>query len=308
MSASRTSSSDADIDIARLFGALWRDKWKILLVSILVGVLAAFAFAAMTPSYRADSRVVIEENETFFTRPQDDNAPVSNAVDLESVASQVEIITSTDLLARVAEEIQLANFAEFDETKGSSIFKEALITFGFMRDPKEVPVEARVLAAVREKLEVYAVQDSRVIVIEFTSASADLASRFPNALAQAYVDLEGRARLESTGDASRFLEAEIEALRQSVRTAEERVEDFRSANGLFLGQNDEVLATQQLSELSTQLSGVRADRSSLNARVRSLETALSAGAALDTLPDVIASPLVSRLTDQRAQLSAQQAD
>ncbi|MEO1701789.1 MAG: Wzz/FepE/Etk N-terminal domain-containing protein [Pseudomonadota bacterium] len=308
MSAGSRASVDADIDIVRLFGALWRDKWKILLVSLIVTGLVGFLLATMAPTYRANSRVLIETSETIFTRPQDDNGSPQDRVDPENVASQVEIITSTELLTRVAEELNLAQYAEFDETKGMGAIKTALVMFGIIGDPSRVPVEKRVLEAMRERLDVFTVEQSRVIVIQFTSVSAQLAADVPNALAQAYVTIESSARLESTSEASRFLAREIEQLQESVRIAEGRVADYRAANELFVGQNDEVLATQQLSELSTELSRVRADRSSLEARVRSIEGALGAGAALDTLPDVIASPLVSSLNGQRALLNAQAAD
>ncbi|MCR9124131.1 MAG: hypothetical protein NXH91_17865 [Phyllobacteriaceae bacterium] len=93
-----------------------------------------------------------------------------------------------------------------------------------------------------------------------------------------------------------------------MRAAEAAVADFRAANGLFVGQNNSVLATQQLAELSTELSRVRAERSALEARVRSVESALEGGSSVDTLPDVIASPVVARLTEQQANLKARQAD
>ncbi|MEO0543692.1 MAG: Wzz/FepE/Etk N-terminal domain-containing protein [Pseudomonadota bacterium] len=308
MSADSRASVDADIDIVRLFGALWRDKWKIVLVSLLITGVMGFLLASMSPTFRADSRVLIETSETIFTRPQDETGAGQEVVDQENVASQVEIITSTELLNQVALDLNLAQYAEFDETKGMGVLKTALIMIGLASDPSRIPVEKRVLEAMRERLDVFAVDQSRVIVIQFTSESAQLAADVPNALAQAYVSMESSARLESTSEATRFLASEIEQLQESVRIAERRVADYRAANELFVGQNDEVLATQQLSELSSELSRVRADRSSLEARVRSIESALNAGAALDTLPDVIASPLVGGLNGQRALLNAQAAD
>ncbi|MEM9999568.1 MAG: Wzz/FepE/Etk N-terminal domain-containing protein [Pseudomonadota bacterium] len=308
MSDAGRASVDADIDILRFFGALWRDKFKILLVSAAVAVAVGLLLSMAAPTYRADSRVLIEPSETIFTRPQDDTGVAVEVVDPEAVASQVEIITSTDLLTQVAQDLNLAQYSEFDETKGMGTLKGMAIAFGLLGDPGRIPVEKRVLEAMRERLEVFPVEQSRVIIIQFTSQSAELAAMVPNALAEAYVTLESNASLQNTGEASRFLAGEIEQLQQSVRVAEGRVADYRAANELFVGQNDEVLATQQLSELSTELSRVRADRSSLDARVGSIEGALSAGAALDTLPDVIASPLVARLTDQRALLNAQAAE
>ncbi|MEL6377946.1 MAG: Wzz/FepE/Etk N-terminal domain-containing protein, partial [Pseudomonadota bacterium] len=143
MSADKQASIDADIDIVRLFGALWRDKWKIFVVSLIITALIGFLLAMMAPTYRADSRVLIETSETIFTRPQDDNGGAQDIVDQENVASQVEIITSTELLSKVALDLDLAQYAEFDETKGMGAIKTALVMLGIMSDPARIPVEKR---------------------------------------------------------------------------------------------------------------------------------------------------------------------
>ncbi|MDZ7823728.1 MAG: hypothetical protein U5K75_06580 [Ahrensia sp.] len=56
------------------------------------------------------------------------------------------------------------------------------------------------------------------------------------------------------------------------------------------------------------MSRVRTERSSVEARVQSVERALQSGAALDTLPDVISSPLIERLSESQVRLQAQVAD
>jgi hypothetical protein len=69
-----------------------------------------------------------------------------------------------------------------------------------------------------------------------------------------------------------------------------------------------VLATQQLSELSTELSRVRANRAAAEATAEGVRSALRNGASLDALPKVLESPLIQRLREREVQLKADIAD
>ncbi len=302
------SPRDADIDIGRLFAAIWRDKFRILFGAIVLTALVALVLSLLAPTYKSDARILIDAGESVFTRPAQDVGNDQALLDQEAIESQVQIMTSSDLLMKVAEDLKLGALPEFDETLSMSAFKRGLVTLGLAGDPAEVSAEKRVLSAMRSKLQVYPVEGSRVIVIEFQSEDPEIAARVPNAIAAAYTELESTAQLDNTDEAATYLEGEIAQLEAGVRDAEARVADFRSSSGLLVGQGETILATQQLAELSTELSRVRAQRSSIEARVQSVESALSSGAALDAQPDVIASPLIGRLVETQVRLNAELAD
>ena len=310
MSRSDYTTQDADIDLGRLFGALWRDKLRILLGALLLTAVVFVLLSLVTPKYQSDARVLIETSESIFTRPDRNQAEPGEAslLDQEGVASQVEILTSTDLLMQVAEDLELARNEEFNDALSMSSLKAGLVALGLISDPAEIAVEKRVLDSVRDRLEVFAVPDSRVIVIEFRSSDKELAARFANALAEAYLALESRAELENTGAAATYLAGEIRELQDSVREAEAAVAAFRASSDLLIGQNDEVLATQQLTELASELSRVKADRSSAEARARTVRVALDSGASIDALPEVVESPLIARLREREIALKAEIAE
>ena len=164
------------------------------------------------------------------------------------------------------------------------------------------------LKAFREKLNVYRVEKSRVIVIEMSSEDPKLAAEIPNALADAYIAVQGAAKQQSNSDATNWLEPEIANLSKRVKEAEARVANFRAQSDLLIGQNNSVLATQQLSELSTELSRVRANRGAAEANAESVRAVLKSGASLDALPEVLSSTLIQRLRERQVQLKADIAD
>ena len=105
---------DVDISIAALFASLWRSwrkRWLVALVMLRAGAIPA---SLMTPKYRAETHVIIETQESIFTRA--DTAPNADAPILspQGVKSQVEVMRSTDLLKKVAAKLDLAAYKEFD--------------------------------------------------------------------------------------------------------------------------------------------------------------------------------------------------
>ncbi|MCV0396394.1 MAG: chain-length determining protein [Rhizobiaceae bacterium] len=307
MQGVNAAQQDLDVDLGRLFASLLRDWRRIILVALGVA-LGAFVLASLaTDHYRAETRILIEPRESVYTRAtndRDSNAPI---LDDEGVTSQVEVITSTDLLRSVAAELDLADRDEFN-SGGVSPVARVLSLFGAGGEAASLPAEERVLKAFREKLDVYRVENSRVIVIRFSSEDPQLAARVPNAVAAAYVDMQRQAKLLSNTDATAWLEPEIVELRQQVREAERKVAEFRAQSDLLVGQNNSVLATQQLSELSSELSRVRANRASAEATAESVRAALENGTSLDTLPSVLESGLIQRLRERQVQLRADIAD
>ena len=307
MSGVQSSASDIDVDLGRLFGSLARHWKRILLVALAVTALAlAFAWFA-TPRYKGETRILIETRESVFTRPQT-TGENDRLLDEEGVTSQVQVITSTDLLKEVALKLDLASRPEFDEAADMSALARFLVVAGLRTDPNEIPPEERVLKAFREKLNVYRVERSRVIVIEMSSEDPKLAAEIPNALADAYIAGQGAAKLQSNSDATNWLEPEIASLSERVKEAEARVANFRAQSDLLIGQNNSALATQQLSELSTELSRVRANRGAAEANAASVRAVLQSGASLDSLPEVLSSPLIQRLRERQVQLNADIAD
>lgn len=308
MSGVQSNTSDVDVDLRELFASLARNWLRILVVALVVaGAALAFTWVA-TPHYMGETRILIETRESVFTRPENGADVDRPILDEEGVTSQVQVIGSTDILKQVAKQLELHKLPEFDEAADMGIVGRLMVMAGLRSDPNEVPPEERVLKAMREKLDVYRVEKSRVIVIEFSSEDPKLSATVPNAIADAYIAVSRDAKQLSNTDATEWLEPEIADLRQRVKEAESKVATFRSQADLLVGDNNSILATQQLSELSTELSRVRANRAASEANAAGVRAALEGGASLDALPDVLSSTLIQRLRERQVELKTQIAD
>src|SRR5690606_25881082 len=215
-------------------------------------------------------------------------------LDAENIKSQVEIMRSTDLLKRVSDQLNLVEKKGFlsDHSSGLGQFS---ILLGLQSDPSGAPKEERVIEKLRNNLDIYNIKDSRVIVVQYRSSNGEEAAAIANAVADAYIALQRAAKLESTDDATGWLAPEIEDLRNKLRESEKKVADYRAAHELMTGQANTTVASQQLFELTTELSRVRSERATADAQAASIRDGLRAGNAIDTLPAVVASPMMQRL-------------
>ncbi|RVB33224.1 chain-length determining protein, partial [Mesorhizobium sp. M7A.F.Ca.CA.001.16.1.1] len=194
------------------------------------------------------------------------------------------------------------------EALDMSALSRALVLVGLKSDPMEIPTEERVLKKMHEKLNVYGVEKTRIIAVEFSSEDPKLAAAIPDAIAAAYIAGQGAAKLESNSAAADFLAPEIADLQRQVKDAEAKVAAYRAQSDLLMGGNNSVLATQQLSELSSELSKVRANRAAAEATADGVRRALQNGGSLDAVPEVLSSDLIQRLRERQVELRSNIAD
>ncbi|SOE17329.1 exopolysaccharide transport family protein [Hoeflea halophila] len=307
MSVSPMTQADVDIDLGRLVKAIWEKKALVAGLTAAAAGLAFIVTGMLNPLYKSETRLLIETREPVFT--SDQSQPVRDSTfDDRAVASQVEILRSTDLIKQVARNLDLSSREEFDPAANPSALGDLLVMLGLKKNPLAVPAEERILKEFYKKLDVYAVPDSRVIGIEFSSEDEALAAEVPNELVDVYLASQSGAKLESNTDASAWLEPEIARLRERVRESESKVAEYRARTGLLLVNQQDTIAAKQLSDISTELSRIRAERADSEARARSVRNALQSGQAVDTVSDVLDSPVIQRLRESEGNIRAQLAD
>lgn len=307
MSASPVTQPDVDIDLGRLVKAVWERKALVAGLTAAAAGLAFIVTGLINPLYKSEARLLIETREPVYSSDQNQQT-ADVALDDRAVTSQVEILRSTDLLKQVARKLDLSSYEEFDPAANPSAIGDLLILLGLKKNPLSVPAEERVLKEFQKKLDVYAVPESRVIGIEFSSEDEALAAEVANALVDVYLASQSSAKLENNTDASAWLEPEIAKLRDKVRESEGKIAEYRSRTGLLLVNQQDTIAAKQLSDISTELSRIRAERADSEARAQSVRNALANGQAVDAVSDVLASPVIQRLRESEGNIRAQLAD
>ncbi|OQW53332.1 MAG: lipopolysaccharide biosynthesis protein [Proteobacteria bacterium SG_bin9] len=297
-----------DLDLRAIWALLLRKKFWIIGPTLAALALSIFVVNSITPRYKSEARILIDGRENIFLRPNGERAEERTALDAEAVTSQVQLLLSREVARSVIAKNNLEKLPEFDPVlRGISPVRSLLALFGLARDPFRMTPEERVLDAYYERLQAFAVDKSRVMVVEFQSRDPDLAARVANSIADEYLIVQQGARQNQARSASQWLSGEIDNLRNKVADAEAKAEDFRSKSSLFIGTNNTTLSNQQLGELNTQLNTARALKSDAESKARLIREALQTGRPIEA-SEVLNSELVRRLSEQRVTLRAQLAE
>jgi uncharacterized protein involved in exopolysaccharide biosynthesis/Mrp family chromosome partitioning ATPase len=297
-----------DLDLRLLGRALARNRNWVIIPTMIAAVLSLVAVNLVSPRYKSEARILIDGRENVFLRPSGERNEDRAALDAEAVTSQVQLLLSRDLAREIIKKNKLAERPEFDPVlQGFSPLKTVLALFGIGRDPFSLTPEERVLDAYFQRFTAYAVDKSRVIVIEFQSRDPELAARVANSIAEGYLVMQQGARQEQAKSAGQWLSGEIDNLRKKVAEAESRVEDFRSKSSLFIGTNNTTLSNQQMGELNTQLNNARALKSDAESKARLIREMLQSGKPIEA-SEILNSELIRRLSEQRVTLRAQLAE
>lgn len=276
------------------FGALLR---QVPYLIVFVGFVAAttyFVLSKTEPVYKATSTVLVVPG---------DSAADPGAVDGEAVAGQVQFVASRDIARSVVQRLGLASYSEFGGGQAEEFWLDRLLALVALARPVvETTPEERVLNAYFARLSVAAVDGSRVIAIDFSSRSPQLAAAAANAIAEEYVALQ-RAAGNGNAGAAEGLEAEVVRQRAGVAEAEANLARYRAEHG----SGGVAVSPERVSDLEAELTRATVARAEAEARAARVKALADSGNG-PALANVLgASPLMQRLVERQAALKAEAA-
>ncbi len=290
-------ASPKGLDLPRLFAAVVAHK-RWILIPTLAAFLCALAFVALVkPRYTATAKVMLENGDSYFTRP-DKAAPAAGegVIDELTVASEAEAASSSDVERQAMAKLKPEDLAEFSGGGLLSMFSRPTADLADQR-----------LQAFGKQVEIYPQAKTRVLLFEFSSRAPDLAARGADALAEAFLESQQLAKDAEAKTASKWLSQQIDALRVRVATAETRIEALRAKSGLLTGASGLAVPSQQLSEIAAQIATARAAAAAASTKAAALRDLVRAG-RLDEVAAVANDESLRRYAEARVTLKAQIAE
>ncbi len=307
------SHPDDELDLGELLRVLRRRKGIILGTIVTITALALLIIFQLTPRYTASSVVMIDPREVQVV---DVEAVLSGlSSDRETIESEIQVIRSRGLAKKVVAKLKLDKDPEFNDLLRPPTVAGRLLDFRqyFSKQEKLSEEETaerartRIIDAFVEKLEVKQEGRARVIFVSFESENRHTAALVANTLADLYIVAQLEAKFEATKRANTWLNERLSELRAEVGASERAVEEFRAKSGLVRGK-DVSLAFQEISEVSSQLIQARLARAGAEARLRQIEVRLSSVDGVDSVSEVLESPLIQRLRQQEADVERSEAE
>lgn len=313
-----------ELDFRSFWQTIKRRKGVLLSSIVLITLATAVAVFQLTPRYTASAKLILDTRETNVVEIEQ----VLGGLEGDSAAmeSERQVLVARGLARKVVEKLDLLKVPEFNTSLKPPSFLSQMNPLTVLpeswrralrrssgneqsiteEERQERLVQSgvdRLLAA----LEVEPEGKSRVLTVSATSEDPRLAQKIANTLVDFYLADQVETKLAATRDAAAWLNEHVEELRDQVEASESAVEEYRNQVGLTKGK-DVGMASQQVSEINTQLILARAKSAEASARLRQVERLRKSPAGVGSAAEVLASPLIQRLREQEAQIERRAAE
>lgn len=296
-------------EVAQLLRLLWRRRLLILAVALLGALVVGALVVRLEPRYRATAVLL------FQPAPQSGVAEAAGLLlpgtaDRRHVASEIELMRSRGLLERVIRREGLLYRAEFNPILDGAAGPLRRLGLRAPPGPETYRLSrqrAATLEALRSRLQVRPLGDSRAVEIAAESRDPETAAGIANALADTYLaETAARAR-DGRSATSAWLDGRVAELRARVQTAEAAVTDFRLESGLTGEGAGDTLDAERLSQLNSAVLEAAAARAEAAARLAEAERLLDTDGAASAA-EVLGSQLIRELRRQESELLRRRAE
>jgi capsular exopolysaccharide synthesis family protein len=295
-----TEPLERTFDPRQYLNFVWRNWMFIVAVTALALLIGVINLLHATPLYTASTQVLLEQ----FQKAPGLDAVINNGRldDSSNMENQLAILRSDSLLRRV-------------------VLKEGVgVPSPIANNPQgaDVPKEQAALAeeqsirnginALRGALAISQSGKAQVLNISITWGDPARAGRLANAVADAYVVDQLDARLEAAKRASGWLSDRLVELRKQLGDSEEAIARFRKEHGLTRSGPTVALNDQQLADLNNKVIEARTEAAEKKARVDYIADLTAGKKTLESLPDSLASGVMTALRGKLVDVSQREAD
>lgn len=284
-----------ELDFGRLF--VWLRN-GLLLSTVLAGTgaVAGGAYAVLSkPRFTVTTDIMIDPANLQVVEGDLFSQPGQVDSQLLIAGSKLRVLTSRNVLARVVEDLNLVDDPEFVDRTAPLFALPSL--FGGAASASEDDPAVTALRALSERVSTKADEKSFVASLQVSAEDTEKAIAISDGIVEAFRNELAEAEADGASRAAASLDSRLEALKADVQTAEERVEQFRRDNNLAASSDGQLVSTQTMNALNTQV--VEAQAKVIAAQTN-YDTLVAAGA--DANPSVGNTTSLQALRDRAGAL------
>jgi capsular exopolysaccharide synthesis family protein len=299
-----------EIDLKVYWHIFNRYKWKILFLTMVIGLLATLVSFSLEPIYRSTTLLLIESNQAKVISIEEVYG--INSANKEYYQTQIGILKSRGLAEKVVKKLNLLSHPLYlpkKEDEGFSFNLKDWMPSSWSSASEEAPPSYQeqfdtVVKAVMEAISIKPVRNSQLVEISFESPDANLAAKVPNTLSDIYIESDLDAKLKQTEKARSWLNKRIAKLRNKLRQAERRQEDYMERNGLVNVEGIKSVAVKKIEQTVEHLVNARQRLTEATSTYRQVQALKGRPIqAFESIPAVLNNRLVQTLKE--AELDAE---
>lgn len=312
--------TDDEIDLLKLWQTIWRRKWGIASLVLVVTLVTALVVLTLTPIYRASSSLLIEDKAAKVLSIEQIYG--SEGTGSEYLQTQIELLRSRALAERVVRELNLTTHREFDPRQQPEPMIDVRGLFAALDIRKLLPVtlpedvaeeeadpEAQLFDEVvdtfMERVAVYPAGKSLLVRISVSMADARMAARAANALADGFIESQLEAKMDMSMSASSWMNGRLGELQQKLKDSEDKLQRFREAENLVDVKGVTTISAAELSATGDRMIDARRARAEAESQYRQVQAMKGAGwEKVATVPAVLGNPLIQQFRTAEAKAQA----
>ncbi|HYS06131.1 MAG TPA: polysaccharide biosynthesis tyrosine autokinase [Candidatus Dormibacteraeota bacterium] len=263
-----------EVHLLDYWRTIWRGRWTILSIFVVVFTLVAIGTFTQKPSYRAQATVEITPQSRKVS-------PVAEAAETGMAQygwfaeeryfnTQYEIIKSRDIARRVFDRLDLYNHP---------LFKEST-------DP---------IGEFTQMILVAPVKDTGIVQVSMEGLNPEEVATWVNTISEAYVDRNLDQAVEVTSKSVKALLSEIAPLKEKLEDSQRTSFEFAEKANLYVPENQQKITNDRLSTLQSELTETQVKRGEIEGLLKQIDSNHQSGGAYESIPQISGDPVVREL-------------
>lgn len=219
--------ADDDVSLKELLTPLWNRRWKIIVLTLLAGLVVAMYVSLLKPKYQSSAILQIGSNISSNTLSINDAFNNETVASYELIQTQYEILRSRKFAERVVAQLNLVEHPEFRVNKYND-------RFAFLADDDltEKPSLSSVVSRFRSQLTISPIPSTELVKITFSSYYPELTAKVANQVGQAYLQYQDEIHSSTKENTSQWLVDQLEELGKKLEASEVALQQFRESEGV----------------------------------------------------------------------------
>ena len=318
--AQRQDEDDDEIDLLQLWHTLWRRKWSILSLFVVVVLVAILAVLSLTPIYRAGATLLIEQQAAKVVSIE--QVYGLEGTGNEYLQTQFELLKSRALAERVVKQLNLTTHPEFDPRQQPEPLidiKGLLANFNVNQvvpatlpedleegvDPTEAQILDDVTKAFMQRISVAPQGKSQLVRVEVEMADARMAAKAATDRDNGLIESLLLDTMDMSLTATNWMNSRLGELRNTLKKAEDRLQAFREKENLVDVDGVSTISAAELTQTGDRMIDARRQRAEAESQYRQVQAMRDGGwEKLATIPAVLGHPLIQQFKADEAKARA----
>lgn len=287
-------TDEPSIDIMQYIRVVLSFKWRIMALSLVVTASAVMWAMSLTPIYRATTTLLIESQKAKTVSVEEVYG--FNTGNRQYFQTQLAILRSRHIAALIVDEVDFSKFSLPKKKKSLPSIKRlpSMVRDWLFVTKSDEPLteqaESNALRQIRVQqvagsITIAPVRGTQLVRISFESHSAELSALVANTIPLVYINSQLEAKMNMTQKVTTWLSERQSALRDSLAESERKLYQYTEANNLVNIRGIEGLASQELNQLTSQLSDARRRLAQTESIYKVIQN--RSGIDMESLPEVL---------------------